>query len=69
MIDSPSGSDRGLLSEEITPLGSASVQPQLLDGRMVWLPAKCNVYTNMHNCSVRSYGELTILRQGSHAPH
>lgn len=40
-------------------------QPQLLDGRMAWLPAKCNVYTNTHNCSVRMHGELTIRRRGS----
>lgn len=46
-------------------LSSASVQPQLLDGRMVWLPAKRNVYTNTHNCSVRSHGELMILRRGA----
>lgn len=45
-------------------LSSASVQPQLLDGRMVWPPAKRNVYTNTHNCSVRGHGELPILRWG-----
>ena len=51
------------------PLGSASArasaQPQLLDGRMAWPPAKRNVYTNTHNCSVRGHGELTILRRGA----
>lgn len=43
----------------------ACVQPQLLDGSMVWLPAKRNVYTNTHNCSVRSHGELTTQRRGA----
>lgn len=65
MIDSPSGSDRSVLSEELSPLGSACVQPQLSDGSMVWLPAKRNVYTNTHNCSVRSHSELTTQRRGA----
>lgn len=46
-------------------LSSVSVSPQLLDGSTVWLSAKRNVYTNMHNCSVRSHSELTILRRGA----
>lgn len=32
---------------------------------MGWPLAKRNVYTNTHNCSVRSHGELTILRRGA----
>lgn len=46
-------------------LSPASVQPQLLDGTIVWLPAKRNVYTNTHNCSERSHGELTIPSRGA----
>lgn len=61
--DSPSGTDTRLLPDGDGPSGEASVQPQLLDGRMAWPPAKRNVYTNTHNCSVRSHGELTILRR------
>lgn len=31
----------------------------------MWPPAKRNVYTNAHNCSVRSHGELTTPRRGA----
>lgn len=44
-----------------SPISSASVQSQLLDGSAAWLSAKCNVYTDTHNCSVRRCGELMAL--------
>lgn len=46
----------------------SGMEPQLLDGGVSWPPAKRNVYTNMHNCSERGHGELTIRRKGSRAP-
>lgn len=64
VIDSPSGSDWGRDPPSGIGPSSAPVQPQLLDGRMAWPPAKRNVYTNTHNCSVRSHGELTAMRRG-----
>lgn len=51
------------------PLGSAPARP--LFGLSCWmagwygLSAKSNVYTNTHNCSVRSHGELMTLRRGA----